>query len=228
MAYLKISKTDSSDILPGFNFRVNEFHPNADNAIPNQSGFPDEFYLSEITVKGCQAIRSYYNHPVQINASGRTKAHNKAIGGASSSRHLLGQHRGDEMNHVDACDLDFGDGANELALLKDFHAQVLNGGPLVDFLKDLGINGIGLYDGFIHLDSRPDSFRFWDNRVSTKGDENFLQQYAGNIKNFIDNIMNPTDDGIKDHLLGLKKKGLWFALAIIIIAAVIWYRKRQS
>lgn len=173
----------------------------------DQSGFPDIFYLSKTTLLGLQAIRSYYGVPVRVNATGRTKSHNSAIGGASSSNHLLGQFRGAEKDHVEALDFDFFNKSNEKQLLKDFHYQMINGGPLRDQLYSIGIRGVGLYDNFGHIDSRGASdIVMWDERVSTKDDETFLASYAGNIQKFISIFGNPGEDGFLDQYEGLKKK----------------------
>lgn len=227
MSYKAINIEDDSPVFAGANFDVNEFHPNASPAMSNQSGFPATFYLNEVTIKGVQAIRTYYNVPVRVNASGRTKKHNKAIGGSDGSKHLLGQYRGATADHVEACDVDFFNIPDEVNLLKDFHYQVLNDGPLVQELRNMGIKGFGLYDGFIHIDTRDGSETVWDERVSTKGDENFLEQYVSNIQKFIDTFIFPNEDGRKDFAMGLKKKPLQVIVPVVILIVAIYFLKQS-
>lgn len=43
------------------------------------------------TVAALEVIRSFLNQPVQITSGLRCKAHNEAIGGGASSKHLFGQ-----------------------------------------------------------------------------------------------------------------------------------------
>ena len=81
-----------------------------------------------------QTIREHFGQPVTINSGYRCPGHNKAVGGASASRHTLGM-------------------AADIAVAGVAPAKVAK------FAEQLGVGGIGLYetdaDGyFVHLDTR--------------------------------------------------------------------------
>ena len=65
---------------------------------------------------------------------------------------------------------------NKDVVLSDYHWQILNKGPLFEQLRLAGIGGFGLYDNFIHVDSRAGgnqtdklgTYALWDQRITTK------------------------------------------------------------
>lgn len=120
------------------------------------------FFVEEAVLKGSQLIRSFFGVPARVNASSRTKAHELLQGRSGNSQHVNGF----------AIDLDFDE-----AVLIQYHNQIINKGELYHQLRQAGITGFGLYDGFLHIDCRPNggkqsdeygSFAFWDNRITTK------------------------------------------------------------
>ena len=129
------------------NFTENEF-------FSKSSDIGNTHYFDENLILAAQLLRTHFNTPMRVNSSYRTIKHNNSVGGAKSSQHLLGT----------AVDLSFIN--NENALLT-VHQEILNKGALYDRLKQLGINGFGLYDTFVHLDTRRNN-AFWDKRVVTK------------------------------------------------------------
>ena len=82
-----------------------------------------------------QVIRNYFNKPVTINSGYRCQKHNKNVGGAKNSRHTQGM----------ACDI----------VVKGVKPK-----EVAKFAETIGIKGIGLYDTFVHIDSRTTK-SFW-------------------------------------------------------------------
>ena len=118
------------------NFRPDEFRCNcAENCTP-----PDPSATRHLAWV-LQQIRDLVNVPLSINSAYRCPAHNKKVGGASKSKHLLGI----------AADLQpHGLGTEEL------HEAI------EDLVKSKRIpeGGLGLYYSFVHYDIRPDKARW--------------------------------------------------------------------
>jgi len=89
-------------------------------------------------VDGLQKIRDHFGKPIHINSAYRTPAHNKAVGGSPNSQHLQGK----------AADIVIA-GVSPLAVAQ--------------YAEHIGMGGIGLYDGFTHVDSRDNKSK-WDYR----------------------------------------------------------------
>lgn len=128
------------------NFKESEFYSGSFNA-------PDPHELDERLVLAAQIIRDFFGIGVIINSTLRTPEHNSSIGGASRSQHLLGT----------AMDFAFADSA----FLDIFYIEITEQGELYHKLKALGINGFGMYDTFMHIDTRSTS-AFWDNTSKKK------------------------------------------------------------
>lgn len=91
-----------------------------------------------------QAIREHFNKPITITSGYRTAAHNKSVGGAKSSQHLLGK----------AADIQVADTTVEAVAA---YAESLM--P--------GWGGVGRYPvkagrakGWVHVDTRPNKSRW--------------------------------------------------------------------
>ena len=109
------------------------------------------FNLSQTTINGLQTIRDWFNTPIIVTSTLRTPTGNALVGGVSNSRHLTG----------DAIDSVFQN--NREVHLKEFYEQMRCKGELYRKLRKQGINGIGIYASFIHIDDRPKSLEsFWD------------------------------------------------------------------
>ena len=131
MAVRIYNKTDRNYV--SLNFRVNEFSCHG-------SGCCSTVQIDPALVEYLQKIRDHFKKPVTINSGYRCPTHNKRIGGASSSRHTMGQ----------AADISVKDVAP---------AEVAK------YAESIGVKGIGLYetakDGyFVHIDTRT-SKSFW-------------------------------------------------------------------
>lgn len=83
-----------------------------------------------------QAIRDHFGAPITINSAYRTEAYNKKVGGAAKSHHLFG---------------------------RAFDIVVKGRTPeeVAQYAQSLGINGIGLYSGFVHADNRNKKYWFY-------------------------------------------------------------------
>lgn len=82
-----------------------------------------------------QAIRDHFGAPITINSAYRTEAYNKKVRGAAESHHLFGR-------------------AFDIVVKGRTPAEV------AQYAQSLGINGIGLYTGFVHIDSRTKKYLF--------------------------------------------------------------------
>jgi len=85
--------------------------------------------VDEKLVKHLQNIRNHFNAPVIINSGYRCYKHNKAVGGAVNSRHMRGQ-------------------AADIAV-KDIEPR-----KVAAYAEKLGVDGIGRYKTFTHIDTR--------------------------------------------------------------------------
>lgn len=97
-----------------------------------------------------QAIRYDLGLPVNIVSAYRCANHNRRVGGAKKSQHLYGR----------AADID----------IKDFLYRGYTYQELYDIAVKNGATGVGFYDTFIHVDTRPrkGAPAHWDNRVKNK------------------------------------------------------------
>ena len=86
-------------------------------------------------VEYLQIIRNHFGTPITITSGYRCPAHNAEVGGATKSKHALGQ----------AADIQV-KGVEPLEVAK--------------YAESIGIKGIGLYDNFVHIDTRTAKY-FW-------------------------------------------------------------------
>lgn len=85
--------------------------------------------LDNNLILSVQKIRDKFNKPVIINSAYRCAKHNKAVGGATLSKHLFGM----------AADI----------VVKGAAPQ-----DVAAYAEAIGIKGIGLYPTFVHIDTR--------------------------------------------------------------------------
>ena len=91
--------------------------------------------IDETLVALLQQIRNHFKKPVIITSGYRCATHNREVGGATNSYHTKGQ----------AADI------------------VVNGvspQEVAKYAESIGIKGIGLYDTFVHIDTRTNK-SFW-------------------------------------------------------------------
>lgn len=90
----------------------------------------DAIVICQETVDILQAVRDYFGRPVHINSAYRTPSYNKKVGGVSNSQHVKGT----------ACDI----------RVEGIIPKVVAAFLEANYPK----HGIGLYNTFVHVDSR--------------------------------------------------------------------------
>lgn len=99
------------------------------------SGCCTETPIDELLVEYLQQIRSHFGKPINILAY-RCPAHNAITPNASpNSRHTKG-------------------------MAADFHIEGIDCAEVAKYAESIGVKGIGLYDTFVHIDTR-DTKSFW-------------------------------------------------------------------
>lgn len=90
-----------------------------------------------------ESIRARFSVPVTINSGARCQRHNKAMGGRPDSMHLLGK-------------------------AADIRVGGIAPGRVASWVEKTfpACYGVGIYDTFIHIDSRQAPAR-WDERIMT-------------------------------------------------------------
>lgn len=135
------------------NFKSNEFACQG-------KGCCSSVLIDDDLVEYLQQIRDYFDSPVTITSGYRCEKHNKAVGGATGSRHTKGQ----------AADI----------MVKGAKPAVV-----AAYAESIGVRGIGLYettrDGyFVHIDTRTKK-SFWygqkEEYRSTFGGESPVKQW---------------------------------------------------
>lgn len=111
---------------------LTHFHPTEKNiASPDK---PDSYNMMRPKVIfALDALRGLVGKPLRINSGYRTESHNKAVGGAPRSQHLLGN----------AADVSTTGWTHEQR--RDF----------IIYARRLGFTGIGIGKTFIHVDMAP-------------------------------------------------------------------------
>lgn len=100
-----------------------------------QCGRCAEVLVDEALVERLQQIRDRFGKGVVITSGYRCPAHNKAVGGVTESRHTKGQ-------------------------AADFRISGVAPAEIAKFAESIGVLGIGLYEDFVHIDTR-DRQSFW-------------------------------------------------------------------
>lgn len=85
----------------------------------------------KILIETLEDIRSHFNSSIKITSGNRCESHNKSVGGADGSFHKIG-------------------------MAADFVVKGVKTKEVYDYLDEKYPNwfGIGLYSGWVHLDSR--------------------------------------------------------------------------
>ncbi|WP_432408573.1 D-Ala-D-Ala carboxypeptidase family metallohydrolase [Wukongibacter sp. M2B1] len=137
------------------NFNISEFKCRANGEVLINAAVIDH-------IQRLQILREWYNRAINVNSGYRTPEYNKKIGGATNSFHMQGI-------------------ASDIALPQEFYgfskdrqneflSNIKN--KWLELCKGVGLGGgVGFYDTFIHLDSRPKGnyktgvYSHWDNRT---------------------------------------------------------------
>lgn len=99
------------------------------------SGCCSTVLVDEKLVEYLQAIREHFGKAVTISSGYRCAIHNKSVNGATSSYHMKGQ-------------------AADIVIPGIAPTEVAK------YAESIGIKGIGLYDTFVHIDTRTSKY-FW-------------------------------------------------------------------
>lgn len=98
--------------------------------------------IDEKLVEYLQQIRTHFGKPVYLTAY-RCKTHNaRTPNAATNSRHIYGQ-------------------------AADFHIDGVEPAEIAKYAESIGVKGIGLYDTFVHIDTR-ESKSFWYSHAQEK------------------------------------------------------------
>ena len=153
MAFVEICKNNSSFIRP--NFRANEFYSTS-----AKYGYdvPDCHPMDEKLLDAAQFLRDFTGQKWSLTSTFRTLPHNRAIGSKDSSLHTKGM----------AIDIQPTNSATRRSTLNLLFSDIAQKGPIYQGLRERGINGIGVYDTFIHLDTRG-NFTAWDESMRRAG-----------------------------------------------------------
>lgn len=118
------------------NFKENELFSKSFDAPPSH-------YLGDGVINALQSIRTYYNTPIRVTSTYRTPLGNSLCGGVPNSTHSI----------ATAIDFQFIKSNNDFItrLQADWNSR----SDIYDIIRTHGINAIGFYTNFIHIDTRP-------------------------------------------------------------------------
>lgn len=114
------------------NFKSTEFDCNG-------KGCCNTTHIEPLLVNYLQMIRKHFGAPVVINSGYRCNKHNKAVGGASGSKHKFGA-------------------------AADIKVKGVSPLKVAQYAETIGIRGIGLYDTFVHIDTRQKKYYWYSHK----------------------------------------------------------------
>jgi len=139
---------DNPTVRVSKNFTMSEWYSRSPDA-------PASHEIDDRLILVLQSIRDYYDKPVRITSTFRTRQHNKDVGGVWDSMHTKGI-------AVDFYIKDHDSFENFRDSLKSFGQWYTN-------LRDMGIAGIGIYNTFVHIDTRNEKITKAFNAVDSFG-----------------------------------------------------------
>ena len=123
------------------NFNKKEF------ASKDGAGMPEEVWQNIKTLASqLEVLRSHLNKPITVTSGFRSEIHNTRIGGSKTSQHLLGKAADLQIKGV------------KPKKVYDTIEKLIKQGKMLE-------GGLGLYDTFVHYDTRGDEAR-WNNSTS--------------------------------------------------------------
>tara|TARA_R100000406_G_scaffold38523_1_gene25599 strand:- start:1428 stop:2174 length:747 start_codon:yes stop_codon:yes gene_type:complete len=133
---------------------------------------PECHFLDDRVINGLQIIRDHFNAPIRVTSTMRTPLGNDLVDGVDNSRHLPPNARAIDSQFIQNPDL----------YLQQFYDDFKCKGPLYRKLRANGINGIGIYKTFIHIDTRSTSQKsFWDDSAGKYGDVRVTNAYMAEV-----------------------------------------------
>lgn len=112
------------------NFNLKEFQCKSGAEMPK-----DVLENIKILAENMQVLRDHIDRPIKITSGYRSPDHNKKIGGAKASKHVLGM----------ACDFKI-EGLTPATIIKDIEVLIM-----CEKMKE---GGIGIYPTWVHYDIR--------------------------------------------------------------------------
>ena len=100
-----------------------------------------------------QKIRDHFGKAVTVNSGFRCEKHNKAVGGSARSLHLEGR-------------------------AADIKVKDINPAQVAAYAEHLGVKGIGLYDTFVHVDTRTKKAFWYSDREEYRSTFGGANSYA--------------------------------------------------
>jgi hypothetical protein len=191
LAFIEINKGSQFQIRP--NFKEFEFFSKCSDS-------PSKHNLDEDLLNAVQYLRDKYNDKIKITSTYRTPNCNLLAGGVKNSFHLKGK----------ALDFQFINDNKDY--LKKIYNDFASRGEVYQTLRDLGINGFGFYNTFIHLDTR-DQFTYWDNTNTDFGQVDLSTGEKKNIWRKLRVIFQP--EAIQENKLNF--------LALIVLVGILVY-----
>jgi uncharacterized protein YcbK (DUF882 family) len=91
--------------------------------------------VDTVLLEALETIRTHFESPVVITSACRCPSHNKVVGGAPYSQHLL-------------------------ARAADIYVKGIEPKKVADYAESLGMS-VGSYDAFTHIDSRSGIPKYW-------------------------------------------------------------------
>lgn len=91
-----------------------------------------------------EKVRAFFEAPVLVSSGHRCPERNRAVGGVENSQHLLGR-------------------------AADIKVVGIDPDQVWDFLRPWHEGGLGVYDSFVHVDTRSDGPERWDRRSKRMG-----------------------------------------------------------
>ena len=116
-----------------------------------------ETQIDDQLVEYLQKIREHFNKPVKISSGYRCKTHNARVGGASKSNHMYGQAADTIVTGVAPIEV-------------------------ARYAESIGVLGIGVYNTFVHIDTRKTKYFWYDggaSNVATFAEKKVIQKKSG-------------------------------------------------
>ena len=191
MAFIEINKGSDYQLKP--NFKEFEFYSKCMDS-------PQKHFLDYNLPNAVQFLRDKYETPIRITSTNRTPNCNILSGRSSRSYHLEGKA------------IDFQFTQNNKEILKQIYSDFASRGEVYQNLKQLGINGFGFYNTFIHLDTRPKE-TYWDNTNSDFGQVDLATGEKKNLWRAIRILFQP--EAIQENKLNV--------LILIVLVGILVY-----
>lgn len=173
--------------LPKHSHKQLTKHFNSDEFDCQGVGCCSETIINEKLLDILEMNTEQFGKPIKINSGYRCPVHNAAVGGAYGSRHT----KGDAADTV---------------------VQGITPQAVAQFNESKGVKGIGLYNSFVHLDTRDvKSFWYTDKQIPKATFGNFAQSKvnvsSGNVQNNGLLMIGSKGDNVKKLQANLQSLG---------------------